>query len=49
MAELLRLRHGEPPEHRFRFKLTTVRGQLPLGVDLEDKDALFDLLDGRQP
>lgn len=30
----------------FKFHLTTVKGRLRPGVDLEDKDALFDLMDG---
>lgn len=31
----------------YRFRLPTVRGRLQPGVDLTDRDKLFDLLDGR--
>jgi hypothetical protein len=30
----------------FRFKLTPVKGKLRPGVDLADRDSLFDIMDG---
>ena len=33
------------PKGAFKFHLTTVKGRLRPGVDLEDKDTLFDLMD----
>lgn len=32
---------------KYRFRLKTVRGRTMPGVDLHDRDKLFDLLDGR--
>lgn len=33
---------------RYALKLKTVRGRLMPGVDLNDRNALFDLMDGRR-
>ena len=46
------LRVGLTPERgdgvqRYRFKLKTVRGRTMPGVDLHDRDKLFDLMEGR--
>jgi hypothetical protein len=44
---LLRGSLRAPPRGGFKFHLTTVKGDgLRPGVDLEDKEALFDILDG---
>ena len=32
---------------RYRFKLKTVKGRTMPGVDLHDRDKLFDLMEGR--
>ena len=32
---------------RYRFTLTTVKGRLMPGVDLHDRDKLFDVMEGR--
>ncbi len=34
-------------ERKYAFRLKTVRGRIMPGVDLHDRDKLFDLLDGR--
>ena len=38
---------GEKRGRRYRFRLTTVKGRLMPGVDLHDRDKLFDLMEGR--
>ncbi len=39
---------GEKPGgKRYVFRLKTVRGRTMPGVDLHDRDKLFDLMDGR--
>jgi hypothetical protein len=43
---LLRGSLRAPPRGAFKFHLTTVKGRLRRGVDIDDKDALFDLMDG---
>jgi plasmid stability protein len=54
MTEVLEdaLREGlRPPASKgrgFRLKLVTVRGTLRPGVDLADRDALFEAMEGRQ-
>jgi hypothetical protein len=35
------------PRRGYRLKLKTVRGKVQPGVRLDDRDALFDLMDGR--
>ena len=35
------------PGAKYVFRLKTVRGHIMPGVDLHDRDKLFDLLDGR--
>lgn len=35
------------PSKPFKFKLVTVRGELLPGVDLDDRDKLYDLMEGR--
>jgi hypothetical protein len=42
---LLRRGLRAPPTGQFRFHLTTVEGPLREGIDLEDKDALLDLME----
>lgn len=39
---------SRPPGATYRFKWTTERGRLQPGVNLDDRDALFDLMDGRR-
>jgi len=34
-------------DRKYVFRLKTVRGRIMPGVDLHDRDKLFDLLDGR--
>jgi hypothetical protein len=34
-----------PPMPRYEFRLKTVRGRLQPGVDLTDRDKLFELMD----
>ena len=38
---------GEKRSQRYRFTLVTVNGRLMPGVDLHDRDKLFDLMEGR--
>jgi hypothetical protein len=38
---------GERRVSAYRFRLPTVKGQVLPGVDLTDRDKLFDLMDGR--
>jgi hypothetical protein len=48
MDEALRLYLKGPREKRFRLNLTphTAVGHLMPGVDLEDRDSLYDIMDG---
>ncbi len=40
---------GDPPERSdYRLRLVTVRGRLRRGVDLADRDALYDRMEGRR-
>lgn len=41
----LTLGQGRAPVHRFRLR--TVKGRLLPGVDLTDRDKLFDVMEGR--
>jgi len=43
---LLRRSLHAPPRHAFKLRLTTVKGKGPPAVDIDDKDALFDFMDG---
>ena len=45
LRELLRL-EAEPPS-RYRFEWTVVQGGAQPGVDLTDRDALIDRMEGR--
>lgn len=36
----------KPTKAGYRLQWTTERGELQPGVDLDDRDALFDLMDG---
>ncbi len=45
---LLRRGLRGPSKGAFKFQLTTCKGRVRNGVDLEDKDALFDLMEGRE-
>jgi len=38
---------GRPRQGTFRLRWTPVAGRLRPGVNLDDRDALFDLMDGR--
>lgn len=38
---------GQERPTRYRFRLPTVKGRVLPGVDLTDRDKLFDLMDGR--
>ena len=43
------LRHGlaEAPKGEYRLEIPTWKGVLQPGVDLSDRDSLFDLMEGR--
>lgn len=41
------LRQEEKPERPFRLRWQTVRGKLQAGVDLTDRDALLERMEGR--
>jgi hypothetical protein len=43
---LLRRSLHAPPRGAFKFHLTTVKGHAQPAVDIDDKDALNDFLDG---
>jgi plasmid stability protein len=45
--DLLRASLLKQPSPAFKLKWTPVKGTLQPGVRLEDRDALFDLMDGR--
>jgi plasmid stability protein len=49
LEEILRegLRGGAPKEP-FRLQLPTVKGELLPGVDLNDRDSLYDIMEGRR-
>ncbi|MCI0587128.1 MAG: DUF2191 domain-containing protein [Planctomycetes bacterium] len=44
---LLRSALAPPPRTGYRLKWRTERGKIQPGVNLDDRDALFDLMDGR--
>jgi len=44
---LLRLALETPPRKGYRFRPKVVRGRTQPGVDLDDRGALFDRMDGR--
>ena len=44
---LLRLALTPPGRRAYRLRWKTERGKLQPGVNLDDRDALFDLMDGR--
>jgi hypothetical protein len=37
-----------PPRSRFRLRLLTKKGRLLPGVDLSDRDSLYDRMEGRR-
>jgi len=41
------LLHSERPRSKFRLKWKTVRGRLISGVDIADRDSLYEHMDGR--
>lgn len=42
------LRRPRPPgSESYRLEMVTVKGRLRAGVDLKDRDALYDLMEGR--
>ncbi len=47
VRELLATALYEKPKGKFRLKWKTFKGQLQPGVRLEDRDTLFDLMEGR--
>jgi len=50
LEDILRagLRSGAPREEPFRLQLPTVKGELLPGVDLNDRDSLYDIMEGRR-
>ena len=44
---LLRAALAAPARGPYRLRWRTERGKIQPGVDLDDRDALFDLMDGR--
>lgn len=38
----------KPPGKRYRLKLKTMRGRVRPGVDLADRDSLFEAMEGRR-
>lgn len=47
VEDALRAWLGRRPQGRFELSWTPQRGRLQPGVDLDDRDALFDRMDGR--
>jgi hypothetical protein len=47
-AALRRYLAGRPKRGRYRLRWTPEKGRLLPGVNLDDRDALFDLMDGRK-
>jgi hypothetical protein len=47
-AALRKYLGGRPSPGRYRLRWTPERGRLLPGVNLDDRDALFDLMDGRK-
>lgn len=47
VRELLANGLSEKPTKRFRLEWNTFRGKIMPGVRLEDRDTLFDLMEGR--
>lgn len=47
VRDLLATALSEKPKGKFRLRWKTFKGQLQPGVRLEDRDALFDLMEGR--
>jgi Arc/MetJ family transcription regulator len=41
------LRQEKEPKHPYRLRWHTVRGKVQAGVDLTDRDALLDRMEGR--
>lgn len=39
---------GRPPGGRYKLRWRVERGRLQPGVNLDDRDTLFDLMDGRR-
>ena len=39
---------GKPQDRAYRLRWCSERGRIQAGVCLEDRDALFDLMDGRK-
>jgi hypothetical protein len=42
------LRRAAPAGKPFRLRFPTVKGELQPGVDLADRDSLFDIMEGRR-
>ena len=47
-AALRRYLSGKTPGGRYKLRWMVERGTLQPGVNLDDRDALFDLMDGRR-
>jgi hypothetical protein len=47
-AALRRYLSGKAPRSRYKLRWSVERGRLQPGVNLDDRDALFDLMDGRR-
>jgi len=47
-AALRRYLSGKTPGGRYRLRWSVERGTLQPGVNLDDRDTLFDLMDGRR-
>jgi hypothetical protein len=47
-AALRRYLSGKTPGGRYKLRWKVERGTLQSGVNLDDRDALFDLMDGRR-
>ncbi len=39
---------GRSPKHRYEFRWRTEKGRILPGVRLDDRDALFDVMEGRR-
>jgi hypothetical protein len=47
-AALRRYLSGKTPGGRYRLRWKVERGKMQPGVNLDDRDTLFDLMDGRR-
>jgi hypothetical protein len=47
-SALRRYLSDKPKESGYKLRWTTEKGELMPGVDLDDRDSLFDIMDGRR-